>query len=132
MPGKQPPEKPCDKELTVQQSFKMVFDMTTRIDDKLEKFMDNHHDLTNRVTILESDMDQTEQLEKDVEALETKVQLLEVKTESLKLKADQADAKMNQYDTRTNQIFDWVLRILFMLLGGYLLYKLGWQSPPTP
>lgn len=129
MPGKQPDK---DVSVSMEQSIKMVFDMTTRIDDKLDTFLEDHHDLTERVTILESSADVTEKLAKDVEVLETKVQLLEVKTESLKLRAEQADAKLNQYDTRTNQIFDWVLRILFMLLGGYLLYKLGWTSPPTP
>jgi hypothetical protein len=124
----------------VSESIKLVFDLTSRIDErvkmlvdrqnkideKMTKIMDLHQNLNQRVTVLETESESVvDSLKKEVDELQKKMQLLELKYETINLKSSQNDARMSK-------IFDWILKILFMLLGGWLLYKLGWQSPPTP
>lgn len=129
----------------VSDSIKLVFDLTSRIDERvkmlierqneldvrLDKFIELQHNMIHRLTVLETKDDATdlkkelEDVKKEADETKNKLQLLELKLEGVHLKA-------THHDTRMNQIFDWVLKTMFMVLGGYLLYKFGWQAPPTP
>lgn len=122
----------------VSESIKLVFDLTSRIDERvkmlverqnelderLDRFLEIQQQTIHRLTVLET-KDVNSDMKKDLDEARNKIQLLELKCEGIQ-------QKTTHHDTRMNQIFDWVLKIMFMMLGGYLLYKFGWQSPPTP
>lgn len=122
-------------------SIKLVFDLTSRIDERvkmlvertndveerIDKFIETHQALVHRVTILESDDQEKElaELKQQVTELKNKVHLLELKCETLQLK-DQGNER------RWMIAFEFVFRLAFIVLGGWLLFKLGWQAPTTP
>jgi len=139
----------------VSESIKMVFDLTSRIDERvkmlverqnelderLERFIEMQQALLHRVTVLESKdvsgvkgelADLNKRLavmesaavpqDKDIDAMKQKLQLLELKTESLLMKT-------TNHENRWSKAFDFVLKVGWALLTGYLLYKLGFPEP---
>ena len=127
----------------VSESIKLVFDLTSRIDErvkmlverqnaldeKLDKITDIQQDNLRRVIILEeSKMPAI----KELAELKIEHDHLKDKVHGMEIELKTVIHKTETHGTRMNQIFDWVLKLLFILLGGYLLYKFGWQAPPTP
>lgn len=150
MPNRTPPteEKALIAEqfyAQVSESIKLVFDLTSRIDERvkmlverqnslderLDKFMEHQHTMTQRLTILET-KDVTSETKKELEEVKNKVEELKTKLQVMELRIEGIQLKTTHHDTRMNQVFDWVLKVLFMILGGYLLYKMGFQAPSTP
>ncbi len=155
MPTKQTGTQPVEEKSIIAQQFytqvsesiKLVGDLASRIDERVKMLVENQNDLeermdkfaelqhqaVHRVTILETkevsalgDVKEAKiDAKKELDDLRNKIQLLELKCEGLQLRTA-------HHDTRMNQVFDWVLKFMFMLLGGYLLYKFGWSSAPTP
>jgi uncharacterized coiled-coil DUF342 family protein len=140
------PTRPQDKDVIITEQFynqvsesiKLVFDLTSRIDERvkmlverqndlderLDKFMELQQDMAHRLTVIET-KDVGDDLKTDVEEIRRKIQILELKCETMALRA-------NSHDNRWNQVFDWALKALFMVIGAYLLFKLGWSAPPIP
>jgi len=144
----------------VSESIKLIFDLTSRIDERvkmlverqnelderLEKILEAQQSLINRISILESkSIDNKDSIQdiaelggrisvleshqppvrKDVDEVEKRVQVLERKSENL-------DFRSQNQENRWKAIFEFMFKMTFILLGGYILYKFGWQSPPTP
>lgn len=138
----------------VSESIQLVFDLTSRIDERVKMLIEKQNELdakmtrfsesvqliSNRLTILESKdyPSLKEDLSKireniaaisltgeDVEDLEDKVHNLEVKLEMISL-------KLGTHDNRWFLMFDTVWKMALMLVAGYILYKLGLQAPPVP
>lgn len=123
----------------VSESIKLIFDLTSRIDervkmlverqndveDRLDKLLEIQHQLIHRVAILETKKDEIQEFKNILEKMENKIRIIELQCEKLQLKD-------SHHDKRWANIFDFVFRMLFMLLGGLILYKMGWSSPPTP
>lgn len=121
----------------VSESIKLVFDLTSRIDervkmlverqdsmdDRIDKFMELQQGITNRIIVLETK--DNGDVKKDIEEMKNKIQVLELKTEGI-------SQKTNTHDSRMNQVFDLILKGLFMVIGGYLMWKIGIAPPITP
>jgi hypothetical protein len=140
------------------ESIKSVFNLTSRIDERvkilveqqvdlkqqLDKAIDNQQQILNRVTVLESkdvtsavassktdihDIKQRVAImessgsKQDIEDIKQKIHLLDLRLESINMRT------ANQ-ESRWAKIFDLVFKLTIMLIGGYLLFRLGWQSPP--
>ena len=122
---------------------------------RFEKILDNQALLYNRVSLLESrdyssiknDLtnlserliaiethgsiplrEELKSLQKEnsviLSELNKEINQINVKMESVNLKSIASETKMNK-------IFDFVMKTVWTLLAGYLLYKFGWQSPPN-
>lgn len=125
----------------VSESIKLVFDLTSRIDERvktlveriddveerIDKFIDVQQTLAHRVTVLETNDSDGEitDLKQEIEELKSKIQTLEMKCETLQIK-DQG------HEWRWLVAFEFVFRLSFVVAGGWLLWRLGWQAPPTP
>lgn len=142
----------------VSESIKSVFDLTSRIDERVKMLVERHEDLEqqldkaietqqkvlNRVTVLESrdvsslvvssnnDINEIKQRvaimensnsKNDIEDLKQKIHLLDLRIESVNMMT------ANQ-ESRWTKLFDLVFKLTIMLIGGYLLFRFGWQSPP--
>ena len=142
----------------VSESIKLVFDLTSRIDERvkilvehqktsderIEKLLSTQNELLSRVAILESrniavNPVEREELtnivqrlavleshgkpvKKEIDDLEDKVQELELKTETLSLRTASSESKWSK-------IIDFCLKLAWVLLAGYILYKLGFPDP---
>lgn len=158
-----PPSKPLNTENTalaeqffgqVSDSIQLVFDLTSRIDERVkmlieqqndlegrvEKLLEMHQSSNSRLVLLESkeypslkeDLARIKEnvltialISKEVEGLQSKIQTLEIKSEMIAM-------KMGTHDNRWLLAFDTIWKLGLMLVAGYILYKLGLQAPPVP
>lgn len=139
-------------------SIKSVFDLTSRIDERvkmlinrqgsvdeqLDRAIQNQQQILSRVTVLESrdlsslvesskiDIGEIKQRvaimensnsEEDIEELKQQIHLLDLKVESVHMRTA-------SQESRWAKLFDLVFKLSIMMIGGYLLFKFGWQAPP--
>lgn len=142
----------------VNESIKSVLDLTSRIDERVKmlvqrqcdldaqinKALENQQKTLNRVTVLESKdvtalvasskaeihdikermaIMENSNSEEDIEELKQKIHLLDLKVESVQMRTA-------TQENRWAKIFDLVFKLSIMMIGGYLLFKFGWQAPP--
>lgn len=137
----------------VSESIQLVFDLTSRIDErvkmlierqneldaKIEKLFDAHQVLLNRLSIIEAkeypqlkedlmhvkqSIPRIQKNEDDLSDAESRVNALETKIEIL-------TARLGNHDNRWLLAFDAIWKIGLMVIAGYILFKLGLQAPPS-
>jgi len=143
---------------SVNESIKSVFDLTSRIDERvkmlverqgdleqqLDKAIDNQQQILNRVTVLESkdatsvvasnkiDIHDIKQKiaimensssKEDIEDIKQKIHLLDLRVESINMRTSNQEG-------RWARLFDLIFKLTIMLIGGYLLFRFGWQTLP--
>ena len=138
----------------IDERVKMLVERQNDVEERLDKFLEIQQTLSNRISIIETkdvSMVKTEvnvvrndvaDLSKKVaiiesqdyqiEELKIKVRELNTKLELLEIKSEGHGFNVQHNEKRWATIFDFVFKLSFILLGGWLLYKLGLQSPPTP
>jgi len=140
---------------SVSDAIQTVFDLTSRIDERvkmlithqneidlrLEKLLDMHQQILHRITAIESKNlnaieDDLQNLNEKVAILENddcrgEIQELKTKIHSFDLKQENITLRIGSHDGRWNKIFDSIWKFALMLIAGFILYKLGFQSPPN-
>ena len=140
----------------VSESVKMIFDLTSRIDERvknlverqneaderLEKLIEIQNSLIARISVLESkDMNAMKEdiaevserlavlessgppvLRKDIQDIRTQIQKIEVDMNTLSHTAQSSENKWNK-------IIDFAIKLGWVILAGYLLYRLGFPEP---
>ena len=135
------PPKPLNRDNTalaeqffsqVSESIQLVFDLTSRIDERVKMLVEHQNDLDERVDkLLETHQSSLSHLA----VIESKeynsiIANLEVRVKNLELKVEMISMRIGNHDSRWLLIFDSVWKICLMLVGGYILYKLGISPPP--
>lgn len=124
----------------VSESIQLVFDLTSRIDErvkmliqkqtdlegKFDRLLDSHQIQMSRLSILEHNSGQNDS-KKDHE--NTKIEELKTKMQNIEIKMEMAALKSGASDSRWLQIFDAFWKIVLMVTAGYILYKLGLPTP---
>lgn len=125
-----------DYYLQVQESIKSIYDLTTRIDERVLALMRKQEELERKLD---------EQLKSD-HSLDTRVAHLErvkderipqldtVKNNLHKLEIDMQAVKITQggQEGRWKSIVSFVVQIAWVILAAWLLVKLGLQAPAVP
>lgn len=125
-----------DYYLQVQESIKSIYDLTTRVDErvlalmrkqeelerKLDEQLKSDHDLDTRVANLERVRDER------IPELDT------VKNGLHRLEIDMQAVKITQggQEGRWKTIVSFVVQIAWVILAAWLLVKLGLQAPAVP
>lgn len=140
----------------VSESIKGVFDLSSRIDervkmlierqgeweDRVSRLIDMQQALINRVTILES-ID-ISSLKSEIYELNKKIAILQAyepdrkrnleeiqeKMQELELKAEGLTYRAGTHERGWNRMIDLAFKLVIMLAGGYLLWKLNIPTPP--
>lgn len=116
-------------------SVKSLYDLTTRVDERVEQLIscqktitsrmellgDRASELTSRVTVLEKTTNQSD----DVTQLVRKVHDLELRTQSIEINS-------GNVENRWKTIVNFALQLIWVIIAAYLLYKLGIQAPAVP
>lgn len=124
--------------LQVSESIKSVFDLTTRVDErvqlmmkkqddferKLDERLEASHALDGRIRVLESRIG-SEKLSEEMGELEETVHKLEMQIAALEIASGGSE-------DRWKTIVTFVIQIAWVLLAAYLLTKLGLQAPAVP
>lgn len=129
-------------------ALKRVLDMTSRIDERLktvverqneiqvqiDKILERQQLLMQRITALEAvDFDAIQKMDRRLYVVESAgVTKLAEKIQTLEIKVEKNDMLVNKNDATWKSVIEFAARMLFMFFGGYVLWKLGWQQPPTP
>ena len=121
----------------VSMSIKSLFELTTRIDERVKSLYDSgskiegrfdviieiQNELLQRVTALES-KNGTE-VKKQVNDLITKVQDLEIKIQSI-------DIIARGHSTRWEKIADNSMKLLIAIAAAFIIWRAGWSTNLQP
>jgi predicted nuclease with TOPRIM domain len=116
----------------VSESIKSVFDLTSRIDErvkllmkkqdeldrKLDERLQRYVEIDGRVRVLESGQGELNSLWKIVHTLELDLQQVKIKTTG--------------HENKWKTIISFAVQIAWVILAAYLLMKLGIQAPAVP
>lgn len=112
----------------IDERVKFLLEQKKEIDIQIEKTSNLLHSFLNRLVALES---------KDFKAVQEELHLIKAelvelrsKVQNLEIKAESAQISIGRNEYRWTQIFDAIWKVSLMCIAGYILYKLGLQSPP--
>ena len=125
----------------VQDSIKSVFELTTRVDERVQLMMKKQEDverkidgissemkeLNTRVTVLESNNGKAA-----VAQMATEVDRLKDNIGDMKLKIQTLESKTESSEGKWKTVLNFGLQILWVVVAAYLLYRLGIQAPAVP
>jgi len=125
-----------DYYLQVQESIKSIFDLTTRVDErvlammrkqeeferKLDEQLKNDHDLEVRTSNLERVRDERVP---ELDKVKEDVHRIEIEMQAVKISQGGAEG-------RWKTIVSFAVQIAWVLLAAYLLMKLGLSAPQVP
>ena len=117
-------------------SIKSIFDLTTRIDERVKSLIKKEEllqpkceqrskeitDTINKVTTLESAQ---KELHIDIDILKTETHKMELLLQAVKI---QTAGHENKWKT----IMSFSVQLIWAVLACYLLMKLGFETPPIP
>jgi predicted nucleic acid-binding Zn-ribbon protein len=126
----------------VHESIKGVFEMTARIDERVQLMMKKQDDLDNkidsqmnlysqlsaRVTVLESDSS-IETLKSEVGRVQDCANEIKTKLHDVEMKLQNVEGSSGRQEDRWKNAFNFIVQIIWVIVAGYLLYKLGLPSP---
>lgn len=118
----------------VSDSLKLVFDTTSRIDerikvlieknneskDKIEKLYDQQVTLFNRITILENKNNT-----QVINDLKNEVNIIDGRVEHLSERLVYIEKEVHQSNSKWANIVDFVFKLATVVVGGIILWKLG-------
>jgi predicted nuclease with TOPRIM domain len=121
----------------VSESIRNVFELTTRIDERvqlmmkkqeeLERKIDNAGTLSNavntRVSLLES---------KNNNHIESQLDQLNTTVNDLRSKVQELEGDTSRSGERWKQIMAFAVQLVWVIVAAYVLYKLHLQSPAVP
>lgn len=118
----------------VNESLKLVFDITSRIDERMKILIENNNDskerieklfdqqnaLLNRITILENR--NSSQL---ISELKNEISILDNKVEHLSERCVHVEKEVNQNSSKWAALVDFTFKIGVVIIGSIILYKMG-------
>jgi hypothetical protein len=122
--------------LDINESLKLVFDITSRIDERMKILIENNNDskerieklfdqqimLLNRITVLEN-KNSTQM----VTELKNELTILDNKVDHLSERCIYLEKEVNQQGNKWTVLFDFTFKIGVMLVGSIILWKIGIQ-----
>lgn len=107
----------------VDERVKLVSERQATLDNKIESMVASHNQIVSRVVTLET-RDYVE-LQKEVDKLTDLIQAQESRLAILE------DNKKGM-DWKLGQVADFVIKLVWVVVACYVVYKLGLSTPPIP
>lgn len=121
------------------ENIQKLFDITTRIDEKLTQFQNNNKNLEEKI---KENKEETEDLATKISIIQTHEQnILGVlsQLEIIKNQINDCDKKITKLENehgasneRWRSITTFVIQLIWVILAAYLLTKLNLQAPAIP
>lgn len=128
----------------VSESIKMVFDLTSRIDERVKMLMEGQNDIESRINkLIETNQKTTSDIKDEINDISEKVAIMENyeladeiekaqnKMHLMEIRLENLDHRIGSHDKSWSKIFDTIWKLALMLIAGFILYKLGIQAPPS-
>ena len=116
----------------VSESIKSVFDLTSRIDERVKLLMKKQDELDRK---LEDYLKITSEIDGRIRVLESNKEALSYlgnTVHTLELDLQQVQIKTTGHENKWKTIISFAMQIAWVILAAYLLLKLGIQAPAVP
>lgn len=125
------------------ENIQKLFDLSTRIDERVKAIRDKQDDLDERLTDISKVHQEVMQKIAVLESKDGGTGVLSARLDEcqkeVKLELVQIDKRLslvegstNTSQDRWNKIFTFAIQIIWVILAAYLLMKLGIQAPAVP
>jgi chromosome segregation ATPase len=125
------------------ENIQKLFDLSTRIDERVKAIRDKQDDLDERLTEISKVHQEVMQKIAVLESKDGGTGMLSARLDDchkeVKLELVQLDKRLalvegstNTSQDRWNKIFTFAIQIIWVILAAYLLMKLGIQAPAVP
>ena len=129
----------------VSDSIKGVFEMTARIDERVQLMMKKQDELDNkidlqiafnnqlaaRLSVLENDRS-VESLEHNMEKVWAEINQNKAQIHDLDKSLQGIQGSSDRQENRWKGVLGFVVQLIWVILASYILYRLGIQSPNLP
>lgn len=121
----------------VSDSIKDLFDLTARIDERvisiaqkqvdsdhrMEKFLDTHAKLVERVVMIESK--DSESMRQDIDELKKEMSDLHGNLKQVELGMNTLNIHTNKQEVRWRMIFDVLMKVIIIVAASIIIWKFG-------
>ena len=119
------------------ENIQKLFDLSTRIDERVKAIQSNQFNLENRIESLVSSnhasMQKIAVLEsRDIKYLDIKISECEKQASVLDRRLMTVESATGQNQDRWNRIMSFVIQLVWVILAAWLLLKLNLQAPAVP
>ena len=119
------------------ENIQKLFDLSTRIDERVKTIQTNQANLENRIESLFGShniaMQKIVVLEsRDVKFLDSKISECEKEISSIDKRLSGVESSSGQNQDRWNKIMSFVIQLVWVILAAWLLMKLNIQAPAVP
>lgn len=119
------------------ENIQKLFDLSTRIDERVKVIQTNQANLENRIESLFGShniaMQKIVVLEsRDVKFLDSKISECEKEISSIDKRLSGVESSSGQNQDRWNKIMSFVIQLVWVILAAWLLMKLNIQAPAVP
>lgn len=118
----------------VSDSLKLVFDLTSRIDErmkiviagntetkeKIEKLASQYNDILTRVSLLEN-----RNTNREIDELKADIKTFSDDMDSINIKVIEMEKDLKSHSYKWSNLVDFVFKIAVIVIGGVILWKLG-------
>ena len=125
----------------VQDSIKSVFELTTRVDERVQLMMKKQDDVERKIDGISTEMKELNTRVTVLESNNGKALAANVATEvdrlkdiigDMKLKMQTLESRTDSSEGKWKTVLYFGLQILWVVVAAYLLYRLGIQAPAVP
>jgi vacuolar-type H+-ATPase subunit I/STV1 len=116
-------------------SLKLVFDLTSRIDERVKLLIENQHDAESRIEkIIEKQetiamrliaLENKNGTEEHINELKKEVKELNNRMNSTEKSLNTLELNQTQHTNRWRALADIIFKIIVMVTGAFILFKLG-------
>ena len=119
----------------VSESLKNVLELSTRIDERVQIHKEEIRRLKEELKLQQEALNQLGlkiQAVEEVKALKETIKGLEGIIRGLELKLQSIEEHSTRSENRWKIIVDYGVKIIWVIIMAYMLYRLGLQGPNTP
>lgn len=112
-------------------TVKNLVDITTRIDERMLIVKDKQESLSRKVDENNTNLNEISRQVSVLEAIDFSddIKLINQKLQDLTIRLEMLSMNTRSQENRWSVLFDLGLRIVWVIIAAYVLYKLGYQPP---
>lgn len=116
----------------ITESMQSMFDLTSRVDERVKSMASNHTRLEGKLDCLTVDMQKLAERIHTVEAEHRNLQDVAKKMNEAEIKLASLDILANRAESRWQKTLHIIVEIAVLVAAGYIMFKNGWGggSPP--
>lgn len=121
-----------DYYIQVSESIRSVYELTTRVDERVKLMMQKVEQLEGKLDAQLSEVRDLEGRVKVIEANPANMTKISEEMHDMDVRIRALEMRSGQNDNRWKTILSFVVQLIWVLLAGYLFMKFGFSAPNVP